>query len=108
MMTPDQIMKFKEKGELDFSFSNPGLGRFRVNAYRQRGTISMALRVVALKIPTMEELNLPPIIKVLSKKRRGLILVTGPTGSGKSITLATMIDYINKNRTEHIFTLEDP
>ncbi|MEW9123780.1 MAG: type IV pilus twitching motility protein PilT [Thermotaleaceae bacterium] len=108
MMTPEQIIQFKDKGELDFSFSNPGLGRFRVNVYKQRGTCSMALRVVTLQIPTMEELGLPPVMKELAQKKRGLILVTGPTGSGKSTTLASMIDYMNQNRTEHILTLEDP
>ncbi len=108
MMTPEQLGKFKEKGELDFSYSNPGLGRFRVNAYRQRGSASLALRVVTLKIPTIEELNLPPVITELSKKQRGLILVTGPTGSGKSTTLAAMINYMNTYRSEHILTLEDP
>lgn len=108
MMTPEQLGKFKEKGELDFSYSNPGLGRFRINAYRQRGSASLALRVVTLKIPTIEELNLPPVITELSKKQRGLILVTGPTGSGKSTTLAAMINYMNTYRSEHILTLEDP
>lgn len=108
MMTPEQIIQFKDKGELDFSFSNPGLGRFRVNVYKQRGTCSMALRVLALQIPTIEELGLPPVMKELAQKKRGLILVTGPTGSGKSTTLASMIDYMNQNRTEHILTLEDP
>ncbi|ABR49609.1 twitching motility protein [Alkaliphilus metalliredigens QYMF] len=108
MMSPEQIILFHEKGELDFSYSNPGLGRFRVNAYKQRGSYSMALRVVSLIIPTMEELDLPPIITELSKKKRGLILVTGPTGSGKSTTLAAMINYMNENRSEHILTLEDP
>ena len=108
MMTPEQLERFREKGELDFSYSNPGLGRFRVNAYRQRGSSSLALRVVTLKIPTLEDLKLPPVITELSKKQRGLILVTGPTGSGKSTTLAAMINYMNTYRSEHILTLEDP
>lgn len=108
MMTSDQMLQLKEKGELDFSYSNPGLGRFRVNAYKQRGSYSMALRVVTFKVPTIEELHLPKIITELSKKQRGLILVTGPTGSGKSTTLAAMINDMNENRTEHILTLEDP
>lgn len=108
MMTPDQVRQFEDRGELDFSFSNPGLGRFRVNVYKQRGSYCMALRVVALKIPSMEVLKLPDVIKDLCMKRRGLILVTGPTGSGKSTTLAAMIDYMNHNRNEHIMTIEDP
>ena len=108
MLTPEQYDYLNKKGEIDFSYSNPGFGRFRVNAYMQRGTYSIALRVVALEIPTIESLNLPPVIEQLSKKRRGLILVTGPTGSGKSTTLAAMINYMNQNRNEHIMTLEDP
>lgn len=108
MLTPDQLDRFKEAGELDISYSNPGLGRFRVNVYYQRGTFSAAIRVVALKIPTMQSLLLPPIIHELTKKQRGLILVTGPTGSGKSTTLAAMIDTINQSRHDHIMTVEDP
>ncbi len=108
MMTIDQIARFEDAGELDFSYSNPGLGRFRVNVFKQRGTYSMALRVVSLEVPSMEALTLPPIIKELTTKQRGLILVTGPTGSGKSTTLASMIDYMNNNKHDHIITIEDP
>jgi twitching motility protein PilT len=108
ILTEKQIEMFEERGELDFSYSNPGLGRFRVNIYKQRGSYSMALRVVALTIPSMESLRLPEILKELAKKQRGLILVTGPTGSGKSTTLAAMIDHMNKTRNEHIITIEDP
>lgn len=108
MMTDQQVKHFEATGELDFSYSNPGLGRFRVNIYKQRGSYSMALRVVSLNVPSMEELRLPPIIKELSMKQRGLILVTGPTGSGKSTTLASMIDLMNHQRNEHIITIEDP
>lgn len=108
ILTEKQIEAFEERGELDFSYSNPGLGRFRVNIYKQRGSYSMALRVVALTIPSMESLGLPLILKELAKKQRGLILVTGPTGSGKSTTLAAMIDHMNKTRNEHIITIEDP
>lgn len=108
ILTEKQIEQFEERGELDFSYSNPGLGRFRVNIYKQRGSYSMALRVVALTIPSMESLRLPEILKELAKKQRGLILVTGPTGSGKSTTLAAMIDHMNKTRNEHIITIEDP
>ena len=108
MLTREQQKVLDENGEIDFSYSNPGFGRFRVNAYKQRGTYSIALRVVTLEIPTIESLELPGVLEALSQKRRGLILVTGPTGSGKSTTLAAMIDYINTNRSEHIITLEDP
>ncbi|MCA0386451.1 MAG: type IV pilus twitching motility protein PilT [Firmicutes bacterium] len=108
MLTVDQINTFENKGELDFSYSYPGLGRFRVNVYKQRGSYSMALRVVSLSVPTMEALKLPVILKDLAMKQRGLILVTGPTGSGKSTTLASMIDYMNHLRSDHIITIEDP
>jgi twitching motility protein PilT len=99
---------FKEKGELDFSYGVPGSSRFRVNAYHQRKSVSIALRVVASKTPTLEELDLPNIIAKLVEKPQGLILVTGPTGSGKSTTLASMIDYVNRTMSKHIITLEDP
>lgn len=108
MLTEDQIIAFEKKGELDFSYSNPGLGRFRVNIYKQRGSYSMALRVVALTIPSMDDLKLPAILKDLAMKQRGLILVTGPTGSGKSTTLAAMIGHMNAVRNDHIMTIEDP
>ncbi|WP_066311594.1 type IV pilus twitching motility protein PilT [Bacillus sp. FJAT-29814] len=99
---------FKEKGELDFSYGVPGSSRFRVNAYHQRKSVSIALRTVASKAPTLEELQLPEIISKLVQKPQGLILVTGPTGSGKSTTLASMIDYMNRHMRKHIITLEDP
>jgi twitching motility protein PilT len=99
---------FMEKGELDFSYGLPGVTRFRVNAYHQRKSIAMALRVVSTKTPTLEELDLPAIIPKLVEKPQGLILVTGPTGSGKSTTLASMIDYMNQTMRKHIITLEDP
>lgn len=108
MLTEDQIIAFEKKGELDFSYSNAGLGRFRVNIYKQRGSYSMALRVVALTIPSMDDLKLPVILKELAMKQRGLILVTGPTGSGKSTTLAAMIGHMNAVRNDHIMTIEDP
>ncbi|WP_130807164.1 type IV pilus twitching motility protein PilT [Senegalia massiliensis] len=98
----------EDKGQLDKSHSQNGVGRFRVNIYKQRGTYGIAIRTVALNVPTMEDLKLPPVIKDLTNKKRGLILVTGSTGSGKSTTLASMINYINKTRKEHILTLEDP
>jgi twitching motility protein PilT len=106
---PDNLWaQFKEKGELDFSYGIPGVSRFRVNAYHQRKSVSLALRVVASKTPTLEDLDLPAIIPKLVEKPQGLILVTGPTGSGKSTTLASMVDYMNRTMKKHIITLEDP
>ena len=107
-LNENQIKELEEKGEVDTSFSSPGVGRYRVNAYKQRGSYGMALRIIPLEIPTMESLGLPQVVKDLSRLPRGLILVTGPTGSGKSTTLASMIDLINKERNCHILTLEDP
>ncbi|WP_077367735.1 type IV pilus twitching motility protein PilT [Anaerosalibacter sp. Marseille-P3206] len=103
-----QLIELNEKGEVDTSFSSPGVGRFRVNAYKQRGSYCMALRIIPLRIPTIDELGLPQIVKELARVPRGLILVTGPTGSGKSTTLASIIDLINSERSCHILTLEDP
>lgn len=100
--------EYFQNGEIDTSYSMPGFGRFRVNAYKQRGSDALAIRVVGLKIPTLEELNHPPVLKELTTKQRGLVLVTGPTGSGKSTTLAAMINNINTTRACHIITLEDP
>lgn len=95
-------------GEIDTSYSVSGVGRFRVNVYKQRDSDTIAIRVVGLKIPTLKELNFPSIIKELTTKQRGLVLVTGPTGSGKSTTLAAMINEINSNRAAHVITLEEP
>jgi twitching motility protein PilT len=95
-------------GELDVSYALAGVGRFRVNAFRQRGSDALVLRLIALKIPTLETLGMPPILKALTEKTRGLVLVTGPTGSGKSTTLAAMINEINLTRSAHVITLEDP
>lgn len=108
LMTDEQWTTFEKEGELDFSYSVPGFSRFRVNAYYQRGAISLALRVIPSKIPTIDELGLPQILKKLALQRNGLILCTGPTGSGKSTTLAAMIDEINERRSCHVLTLEDP
>ncbi|HEY2421898.1 MAG TPA: type IV pilus twitching motility protein PilT [Neobacillus sp.] len=109
IMVPENMWDvFKEKGELDFSYGLASVSRFRVNAYHQRKSVSIALRVVASKTPTIEELDLPEIISNLVEKPYGLILVTGPTGSGKSTTLASMIDYMNRTMRKHIITLEDP
>jgi twitching motility protein PilT len=99
---------FEEKGELDYSYSIPGLSRFRVNTFLQRSTISHAFRIVPSQIPTLEELQLPDVLKQISEKHQGLVLVTGPTGSGKSTTLAAMINYMNNHMKRHIITLEDP
>ena len=104
----DLYDKYSSKGELDTSFSVAGLGRFRVNAFKQRGSDAAAIRVVGLKVPTLNDLNFPAVIKELTTKQRGLVLVTGPTGSGKSTTLAAMINEINITRSAHIVTLEDP
>lgn len=99
---------FDEKGEVDFSISIPMVGRYRVNIFKQRGSIAAALRVVGTKIPTPEELGVPRAVQDLHKRKRGLVLVTGPTGSGKSTTLASIINLVNQNTTSHIITLEDP
>jgi twitching motility protein PilT len=108
VMTPGQTEIFKKKNDIDLAYSVPGLGRFRCNIFMQRGTIGLVFRVIPMRIPTIDELNLPEVIKKISMEPRGLILVTGTTGSGKSTTLAAMIDLINTNRTEHIITIEDP
>ncbi len=108
IMTDRQISIFSEKNEIDFAYSGNGVGRYRVNIFRQRGTISIAMRQVVSRIPSFEDLHLPPILQRLSLEPRGMILVTGATGSGKSTTLATMLDYINKNVRRHIVTVEDP
>ncbi len=107
-LSEDLIKELEENGEIDTSFSSPGIGRYRVNAFKQRGSYGMALRIIPLKIPNPDDLGLPSVVKDLARLPRGLILVTGPTGSGKSTTLATMIDQINNERRCHILTLEDP
>jgi twitching motility protein PilT len=99
---------FDEKGELDFSHAIPGLSRFRVNAFRQRGATAIVVRIVAEQVPSLDDLGHPDTLRTLARKPRGLVLVTGPTGSGKSTTLAAMIDLINRERACHIVTLEDP
>lgn len=108
VMTDFQKLKFEENWELDLSFGVKGLSRFRANIFMQRGAVGGAFRAIPFKIRTFEELNLPPIVAKLSEKPRGLILVTGPTGSGKSTTLAAMIDKINNEQHDHIVTIEDP
>jgi len=108
LMTDAQRQKFEAVNELDFAFGIKGLGRLRMNVYRQRGVVGAAIRSIPTKYKTFEELNLPPIVYELMKLGKGLILVTGPTGSGKSTTLASMIDYLNEHRSYHIITVEDP
>jgi len=108
VMSPAQVELFKRKNDMDLAYSVPGLGRFRCNIFMQRGTVGLVFRVIPMRIPTIEELLLPEVIKKISMEQRGLILVTGTTGSGKSTTLAAIIDLINSSRTEHIMTIEDP
>jgi twitching motility protein PilT len=108
MMTNRQKQKFKETAELDMAYGVAGLGRFRVNVFQQRGNVGMVLRVIPTKIRTIEELELPRILTQVCEEQRGLVLCTGTTGSGKSTTLAAMIDRINSLRPEHIITIEDP
>ncbi|WP_127579727.1 type IV pilus twitching motility protein PilT [Paenibacillus koleovorans] len=107
IMTAEQFESFMERGDLDLSYSLD-VSRFRVNAYKQRGQISLTIRLIPSRIPAMEELGLPKIAEEFAAKPQGLMLVTGPTGSGKSTTLAAIVDYINRNRHDHIMTLEDP
>ena len=104
----EKYSTYNAVGELDTSYSIAGIGRFRVNVFKQRNSDAIAIRVIALKIPTLDELKHPQVIKDIVKKQRGLVLVTGPTGSGKSTTLAAMINEINNSREAHIITLEDP
>ncbi len=108
ILTDAQKHKFEEDNELDLSFGVKGLSRFRANVFMQRGAVAGAFRTIPFKILTFAELGLPPVVAELVKRPRGLILVTGPTGSGKSTTLASMIDKINTDRHEHIMTIEDP
>ncbi len=108
LMTDAQRQRFEATNELDFAFGIKGIGRLRMNVYRQRGVIGAAIRSIPSKYKTFDELNLPAVTYELMKLTKGLILVTGPTGSGKSTTLASMIDYLNENRNYHIVTVEDP
>ncbi|MFL6290665.1 MAG: type IV pilus twitching motility protein PilT [Thermoanaerobaculia bacterium] len=108
IMNARQKQRFKEEFELDIAYSVPGLGRFRCNVFQQRGVVGLVLRVIPARIQTVRELMLPPVLERICEERRGLILCTGTTGSGKSTTLAAMIDTINSSRSEHILTIEDP
>ncbi|HSP05593.1 MAG TPA: type IV pilus twitching motility protein PilT [Acidobacteriota bacterium] len=108
IMNNRQKQKFKDHLEIDIAYSVPGLGRFRCNIFQQRGTVGLVLRVIPVKILTIRELMLPPVLEKISMEQRGLILCTGTTGSGKSTSLAAMIDFINAHRKTHIITIEDP
>ena len=108
IMNDRQRVKFEEMNEIDLAYGVPGLGRFRVNVFMQRNSVSAVFRAIPFKIATLDDLLMPPILKKISSEPRGLVLVTGATGSGKSTTLAAMIDYINSHRTAHVVTIEDP
>lgn len=108
LMTQDQIESFNDELEIDFAVSEPGLGRFRVNVFYQRGNPAMVLRYITADMPRIEDLGLPEMLKDLMMQRRGLILMVGATGSGKSTTLAAMLNYRNENSSDHIITIEDP
>src|SRR5262245_53455516 len=106
--TPSRYDRFQASGDLDIAYTAEGLPRFRVNAFRQRGMTSFALRVIPRNVPQFDQLGLPSGVRRLAEEHRGLVLVTGATGSGKTTTLAAMIDYINRTRQSHIVTIEDP
>ncbi|MBZ0271239.1 PilT/PilU family type 4a pilus ATPase [bacterium] len=108
LMNEHQIDVFRRDNEIDLAYSVPGMGRFRANVYRQRGSIAIAMRTIPYSVGTFQDLSLPPVLEQISNERRGLVLVTGSTGSGKSTTLASLVNHINSNRTAHIVTIEDP
>jgi twitching motility protein PilT len=108
IMTPRQVKEFAENKEADFAIGVPGVGRFRTNVYQQRGTVAFAFRAIPYEVKALKELNLPPVLEEIALKPRGLVLVTGVTGSGKSTTLSAMINHINTNRRVNIITVEDP
>src|SRR5215471_8186910 len=108
LMTPRQVKQFAEEKECDFAIGVPGIGRFRVNVYQQRGSLCYAMRAIPYQARTVSELNLPPVLEEIAMKPRGLVLVTGVTGSGKSTTLAAMLQHINQNRRANVITIEDP
>jgi len=104
----DKLEEFATEGEVDFAYSIPGVARFRCNAFRQRGSVSLVIRAIQVSIKTIDQLSLPPVVRDLAEEERGIVLLTGTTGSGKSTTLAAMIDHINSTRRRHIVTVEDP
>ena len=108
IMSTQQREKFKDSQEVDLAYSVPGLGRFRCNVFQQRGTVGLVLRVIPMQIRTIDELGLPQVLKTIAGEERGLVLVTGTTGSGKSTSLAALIDHINNTREAHVMTVEDP
>ncbi|NOZ95604.1 MAG: type IV pilus twitching motility protein PilT [Acidobacteria bacterium] len=108
IMSSRQKERFKHQLEIDIAYSVPGLGRFRCNIFQQRGSVGLVLRLIPARIQTFKELLLPPVLEKICEEQRGLVLVTGTTGSGKSTTLASMVDYINTRRVEHVMTIEDP
>jgi len=108
LVDPAKLQEFADEGEVDFAYSIAGLARFRCNAFRQRGSVSLVVRAIPVSIKTIDELSLPPVIRALAEEERGIVLLTGTTGSGKSTTLAAMIDHINSTRRRHIVTVEDP
>jgi len=108
IMSNTHRQKFKDSQEVDLAYSVPGLGRFRCNVFQQRGTIGMVLRVIPVQVRSIHDLGLPPVLQKIAAEERGLVLVTGTTGSGKSTTLAAMVDHINSIRTSHVITIEDP
>jgi twitching motility protein PilT len=108
LLSPEQRDKFQKQLEVDVAYAVPNLGRFRCNVFQQRGTVGLVMRVIPSRVPTVDELQLPPVLKKIADEERGLILVTGTTGSGKSTTLAAMLNHINNARPTHIMTVEDP
>src|SRR2546430_16623235 len=108
IMTPRQVKEFAEHKEADFAIGGPGVGRCRTNVYQQRGTVAFAFRAIPYEVKTIHDLNLPPVLEEIGLRPRGLVLVTGVTGSGKSTALAAMINHINTNRRVNIITIEDP
>ena len=108
IIPPERVERFETAGEVDFAYSLPGVGRFRVNVFRQRGSVSAVLRKLRFGGPSFDEMGLPEVIRQLADEQRGLVLVTGPTGSGKTTTLAAMIEHLNHTRQSHILTIEDP
>ncbi|HSS32869.1 MAG TPA: type IV pilus twitching motility protein PilT [Solirubrobacterales bacterium] len=108
MAEPRSVAEFEEDGEADFAYALPGVSRFRVNVFKQRGSISIVCRAIPFKIRSIDDLGLPDVVRSLAEEARGIVLVTGTTGSGKSATLAAMIDHINQTRARHVITLEDP
>jgi twitching motility protein PilT len=108
VMSTAQREKFQDTQDVDLAYSVPGLGRFRCNVFQQRGTIGMVLRVIPMAIRTIDELGLPPVLERIAEEPRGLVLVTGPTGSGKSTTLAALVDHVNRTRSAHVVTIENP